>query len=132
MMKRTHLAVGIALTIPVILKTDLPVLSGIAIIGATAPDWDFYIGIKHRTLTHSLLALIITTLIIFTLNEGMGIIWGICYLSHLLLDSLTVMGVPFLYPFIKKRQGLRKFYTGHGEDYLTQLIAIYFAISNFI
>ena len=133
MMKRTHLAVGVAISVPIILKFNLPVVAGLGVIGAIAPDWDFYIGVKHRTLTHSLLALMITTIpIIYLFDNGVGVIWGICYFSHMVLDSLTVMGVPFLYPFIKDRQGIRKFRTGQGEDYFIQLMAIYLTTLNFI
>lgn len=120
------MAVGLAITAPVIIQFDLHPLSALAVIGSTAPDWDYYIGIQHRTFTHSLLAMVLSSsLIWYFINIEYALIWLLCYLSHLLIDSLTVMGVPFLYPFIKTRQGIRKFRTGEGEDYFIQLIAIY-------
>ena len=82
------------------------VVSGIA---ATIPDIDlkFRLIMKHRTWTHSLLLCGITVAIIMQYSKYLSIIWGIGYLSHLIADSLTVMGVPFLYPFIKKKYGLK-------------------------
>lgn len=132
MMKRTHIAVGVAIAVPIILKLDLPKLSALAIIATIVPDWDFYMGIEHRTLTHSLLALLVTTIPIYLFDSSLGFIWGLCYFSHILLDSMTIMGVPFLYPFIKKRRRIMKFKTGDGEDYFIQLMSIYFTIMNFI
>ena len=132
MMKRTHIAVGVAITAPIILNMNLPIVAGLGIIGAIAPDWDFYIGLEHRTLTHSLFALLVTTMPIYLFDSSLGFIWGVTYLSHILLDSLTVMGVPFLYPFIKERRRFMKFRTGDGEDYFIQLIAIYLTVMNFV
>lgn len=80
----------------------------IAIIASPIPDIDLKIpGMGHRTWTHGFLIMIISSLFIGLLNKQMGIIWGIAYLSHLLADSLTKMGVPFFYPFSKKKYGLR-------------------------
>lgn len=132
MMKRTHLAIGLAITIPVILKSDFSVMSGCGLIGAIAPDWDYYIGLEHRTSTHSLVTLVLSTIPLYLYSHELGIIWGLCYLSHIIADCLTVMGVPFLHPFIKKKYGLKLFYTGGGEDYFIQLLAIYFSAINFI
>lgn len=39
------------------------------------------------------------------------------YMSHLVVDSFTVSGIPLLYPK-KKRYGLRKFKTGQSQDYI--------------
>lgn len=132
MMKRTHLSIATAITIPIILKSNLSPTVVIGVIGAVAPDWDFYIGIQHRTLTHSLLATIITTSVISLFNAQVGLIWGLSYLSHLISDSFTKMGVPFLYPFIKTRQGFKLIYSGGGEDYFVQLIFIYLSMQYFI
>ncbi len=96
-----------------------------SIISSVAPDLDLYLGIKHRTITHSLLFLTITTIIIEFFNTNMAIMWGIAYALHLLADSFTKMGVPFLYPFKKKRYGAKLIYTSGAEDLFILLVAIY-------
>ena len=121
MMKRTHLIIGVAITAPLIIYNPISVFG---LIGSYAPDFDIKLGIKHRTITHSFLMLGITTFIISILDPTIGFAWFLNYLSHLLADSLTVMGVPFLYPFKKKRYGLKIFKTGNLGDYIFQFISI--------
>ncbi|MBL4930952.1 metal-dependent hydrolase [Clostridium paridis] len=128
MLKKTHLAMGIATTITFI-TTDNMLIAPIALVGSIAPDWDVYLGIKHRTLTHSLIALLGSSYLLFTFNEQLGVLWGINYLTHLLLDSLTKTGVPLLFPFHKKYQGLKLFKTGGAEDLFISLILIYIILS---
>lgn len=121
MMKRTHLIIGVAITVPLIIYNPISVFG---LIGSYAPDFDIKLGIRHRTITHSFLMLGITTFIISILDPTIGFAWFLNYLSHLLADSLTVMGVPFLYPFKKKRYGLKIFKTGDLGDYIFQFISI--------
>lgn len=56
----------------------------------------------HRTITHSVPALLFVTGVAFILGRcGLGVsalICGLAYFSHLLLDMATYMGVPLLYP----------------------------------
>lgn len=56
----------------------------------------------HRTVTHSIPALLFVTLVAFVLGRfGFGVsplIASLAYFSHLLLDMATLMGVPLLYP----------------------------------
>lgn len=82
----------------------------------------------HRTITHSLLGLFIFCLA--TLPLGIWLDWGwwlalgpIGYLSHLVLDSLTVSGVMWLYPFYKRHFGLPlvKIHTGGAGELLFSL-----------
>lgn len=61
----------------------------------------------HRTVTHSL-AMLLGTTFLFALVESqvagstrLAIIFGFAYFSHLVLDMLTLMGVPILWPFSK-------------------------------
>lgn len=122
MMKRTHIAVGLAVTLPLIVKDPI---SAIGTIGAIAPDFDIALGLKHRTVTHSFIAAGTTTLLIAPLNINVAIIWCINYLLHLLLDGATVTGVPLLYPK-KKRYGIKKIKTRGAEDYFIQILAIAF------
>lgn len=126
MMGRTHTAIGILAAIPVIRYLDLPYvfITG-SIIGSVAPDWDLYLGIKHRTITHSLLLLAISTIGIGLFSINMAIMWFIAYALHLIADSFTKMGVPFLYPFKKKRYGAKLIYASGAEDLFILLVAIY-------
>jgi len=128
MLKRTHLAMGIATTITLVTKDNM-LIAPIALVGSIAPDWDIYLGIKHRTLTHSLLALGISSYFLYTFNEQLGILWGINYFTHLFLDSLTKAGVPFLYPLKKKHYGFKLFKTGGAEDFFIGLLLIYIIFS---
>lgn len=121
MLKRTHLIIGVAITAPLIIYNPISVFG---LIGSYAPDFDIKLGIKHRTLTHSFFMLGVSTLVISTLDSTIGFAWFLNYLSHLLADSLTIMGVPFLYPFKKKRYGLKIFKTGSLGDYILQFISI--------
>jgi inner membrane protein len=56
----------------------------------------------HRTITHSILILSVTTYI-FYLCGCHPLIWFLSYFSHLFLDMLTKMGVPLFYPFFKNK-----------------------------
>lgn len=124
MIKKTHLAVGLAITLPII-YTSKDYISFIGILGAVAPDWDLKLGIKHRTITHSILMLCITSLPFFVYSFNIGIIWALNYFAHLALDSLTKMGVPLLYPFNSNYYGLKKLKTGKEYDLLICLMSIY-------
>lgn len=125
MTRKTHIAVGIAATLP--LLSVYPKIAIIGIIGSVLPDIDIMLGmlgIHHRTITHSLLALFLTTITVVTLNFNIGIIFGTNYLIHLILDSCTKMGIPLLYPFNKKYYGMKLIYTGGAEDLFICLLAL--------
>lgn len=84
---------------------DILLISSFA---STAPDLDLKIPfMKHRTWTHSLLVFILSTIALSFLGNNIYIVWAISYLAHLIADSFTSMGVPFLYPFIKEKYGLK-------------------------
>lgn len=53
-------------------------------------------------------------------------IWLLCYFSHLILDSITVSGVPFLYGYKKTRYGLKLFVTGGLFDKLLLCLGTFF------
>ncbi|MBD7912338.1 MULTISPECIES: metal-dependent hydrolase [Clostridium] len=128
MIKRTHLAIGLAATIPLIMKNPISVLG---VLGAIAPDWDKYLRLKHRTITHSLVALGVSTVGLYHVNKSVALVWGICYASHLLADALTIKGVPFFYPY-KKKYGLKLLKTGDVKEYVIQLLAIAILILRYI
>ncbi|BDR82576.1 metal-dependent hydrolase [Clostridium tetani] len=123
MTRKTHIAVGLAATLPIVYTTNY--YSIVGLLGATAPDIDIILGIKHRTITHSIVMLCITSLPLFIFNFNIGLIWFLNYFIHLILDSFTKMGVPFLYPWSTKYYGYKKIRTGSAEDLFLCLISIY-------
>jgi len=54
---------------------------------------------KHRGFLHSLVAAIVLSLVIGTMNLWGGFGFFIGYISHLLLDCFTYMGVRLFWPF---------------------------------
>lgn len=89
----THAIIGVALSEALMLN---PIT---VILGAIIPDLDYVIGIQHRTITHSLLFVIITCLVVWKFKgkrSGYALLIGLA--SHLMLDTITPMGVPLLWP----------------------------------
>lgn len=125
MMKKTHTTIAIAAAIPTIAYLNIPPISILGIIGAMAPDWDFLLGLKHRTVTHSLLLLFISSFLISIYDVNLSLIWFISYFLHLIADSFTKMGVPFLYPFVKKNYGFKLIRTGGAEDIFIFILALF-------
>jgi len=123
MMKRTHIAIGVAATLPIILNNPISV---IGVLGSVVPDWDYLLGIKHRTYTHSLLVLIISSISILILNKWIALVWFINFTLHLIADSFTKMGIPYLYPWRKNYYGCKLIKTRGAEDYFIQALAIAF------
>lgn len=125
MMKRTHTAIGLAATLPIISNNPVGLLG---ILGATAPDVDYYFGVKHRTTTHSLAALLVSSLPLLLINKWIALVWFISYGLHLVADSFTVMGVPYFYPWNKKYYGAKSIKTRGAEDWFIQMLAIMFIV----
>lgn len=100
MMKKTHLMAGLALSF--MFNLD-PVM---VVAGALMPDLDYIIW--HRKLLHNVFVLIGA----FLYNFAFGIGW----LSHLLLDGLTMYGVAWFWPIYRRRIRLAKFKTGGIVD----------------
>lgn len=92
----------IAATLPDI---DLPKST----IGRTFKPIALYINRRwgHRTITHSLVMLLSLSFLLAVMEKQiadrntLSLIFFYGYLSHLLLDMVTLMGVPLLYPFSK-------------------------------
>jgi inner membrane protein len=122
MTKKTHIAVGFAATLP--LMGFFPKYAIIGLMACTIPDIDVIIKLKHRTFTHSFLAMFCTTVLVTSVNFYVGIIFGLNYLIHLVLDSFTNMGVPLFYPYQKKTYGLKLFLTGEFEDLFICVMAV--------
>ena len=126
MMKKTHVAIGLLATSCLIIYTDLPrfpLLCGI--IGSTMADLDFSLGIPHRTWTHSLIGVLIIVMLGSFINIVFGFSLCINYLTHIIADSMTKMGVPLFYPINKKYYGLKLFRTGKSEDMFICLVIIF-------
>ena len=107
---------------------------GAAGIGALLPDVDtkksfirkfipFFFPLKHRGHTHSIVGLLIFSLIIIPCGINSittGLIWG--YLSHILADSFTITGTYPFYPQEKIRLKLAEIRTGGpGEDFFAAI-----------
>ena len=133
------------------------IVSG-ATIGSLAPDIDHpesKVGRKfllkpisifinkifgHRTITHSVVTSMFMTVMLLSstlLFTGVpnfiysNLIVGFCvgWFSHLLLDLLTVKGIPVFYPFIKKKYNLLKFKTNKDEEFVSILVILITGIS---
>lgn len=96
----------------------------------------------HRGMTHSPIALILYTMFILKLTsnpEGYyellfnygAIGSAVGYLSHLILDMLTIGGIPLFYPMSKKKFKLAKFKTG-GHYYTVSFICILVTILSLV
>lgn len=102
MMKKTHVAAGLAIAYAFNLD---PVL---VVAGAIMPDIDY--AFMHRKLLHNIFVMILA----FLYNIAFGIGW----LSHIVLDALTVYGVAWLWPLCPYRRRYAKFKTGGLFDHI--------------
>jgi inner membrane protein len=122
MMFVTHLSFGLLLGLLAIKFLNLPVnmavLLMLLLIGSYGPDIDsgsvltrkgkpLRWFIKHRGPTHSLLSLVLFSLIVLliTSNWYYALAFAIGYLFHLLMDSITPTGVPMLWPSKERMRG---------------------------
>lgn len=79
-----------------------PDLVPVAALGATAPDWlewviSPFVAVRHRTVTHYVVAWTAAALFFALVIDfrGYGLAFALGGLSHVLLDALTISGVPF-------------------------------------
>lgn len=143
---KTHIAGAIALTLLIDTQLTLTpkqeiVMYSSAILGALMPDIDHpsskigkynplsYMINKcfgHRTLTHSFIGLFIFNVIICMLNfKSLLLGFNIGYISHLMLDMMTVSGVPIFYPY-KKCYRLMKCKTGTDSETIVSCLLVVF------
>ncbi|PIO00323.1 hypothetical protein COT72_01300 [archaeon CG10_big_fil_rev_8_21_14_0_10_43_11] len=83
----------------------------IVILFSLVPDAEFILPTFHRGPLHTLLFLVVASLGAYAYDKdaGKAVFAGIA--SHFMLDSLTVMGVPLLYPFVNSYFSLHFFNT---------------------
>lgn len=115
----THAFFGI--TMYSLIFNSEPINLLFVILGSLIPDIDTrfsklgkynpFVGLmKHRGFTHTPLCLIMSSLIIATFTNKKYIVLGYAtgYLFHLILDTLTPMGIMWNYPHDKKYYTLSK------------------------
>ncbi|AEA46136.1 metal-dependent hydrolase [Archaeoglobus veneficus] len=65
-------------------------------------DLDHVIGLKHRSVTHSLIFSFAIGVLLYAIRPDFIIASQIGILSHLFADMFTKGGVPLLYPSVKR------------------------------
>jgi len=101
-----------------------PPLVPAAIAGGTAPDWMEGVAkatghpVKHRTVTHIFTHWVIASVICYFIHP-MALAFALGGLSHVILDALTISGVPAS-PWSKQRLHLLggRFRTGEPSEYI--------------
>ena len=74
----------------------------------------------HRTITHTGLWFIPLIILLFKTNWSFYLIGTtIGFLSHILSDTMTAGGIPWVYPLSKKRLALTRAMSGHHDFFLT-------------
>ena len=74
-----------------------------SLLGRFIPAWLLY---EHRTVTHSLLFMLVVGILSFVLHASLALIIGLelGIGTHLILDAITPMGLPYLlYPFATRK-----------------------------
>ena len=137
MQKYTHLIFAFLLFMLFNFIFHFPIyLSLFAFLGAMLPDLDIKIKKLHRKIFHNVWFLMIILFILFEMslvNRTIAIIFSIGFLSHLIADSLTHMGIMPFWP-IKKPKFNGPFRTGSFGEFGLMLIMILviLVIGNFI
>lgn len=83
----------------------------------------------HRGFTHTILALLLFTYGLFLISTMLPVIikgyylaitigLSVGYLSHILIDLLTISGLPLLYPISNKTFRLAKLHTGRDDPFV--------------
>lgn len=140
MERRTHIIFGIFLFVLLwaAFKLDIA-LSALVAVGSVFPDLDYRKGLTvyHRKLAHNIWVMALASIIIALVANGIefGMAFALGFMSHLLADSLTPMGVYPLYPFKSSHPsfltGKAKITTGSKGEKIFQaviVIAIVFVV----
>ena len=102
MKKRTHLIFAILLFLLLNGIFSFPLAFAVfAAAGALAPDIDLFSMVLHRKLLHNLWALAIFVFVgmsISLFDKSAAIAFSIGFVSHLIADAMTPMGIKPLWP----------------------------------
>ena len=100
-----------------------PIIVG-SMVGAVFPDIDLRIpGLEHRTLTHWFIPYVAGILLAYFLVYSWVLFFCTGALVHILLDSLSLMGVPIWTPF-GKRKGFRIMRVGNFSEVIAALLMV--------
>lgn len=130
MMKHTHLIFGFLSFLILNNFFKLPIYYAIfALIGAVLPDLDIKVKSLHRKIFHNIwfLAITVFSLMYFTIiDRNVAVALSTGFISHLVGDSLTHMGIMPLWPISRpKFNGPVR--TGGTSEYIL-LVAVILAI----
>ncbi len=103
-----------------------------AVLGSVFPDILDNIISEHRGYGHSSIWILLTIpILFFNFTIGSGILIGL--ISHILLDSITTHGIPFLYPIKKTSFTVlklnRRVKTGTNQDKAMFLALVFLLIT---
>ena len=119
MLKRTHILFAVFLFMLVNLRLGYPLMFLVfALIGAAIPDID--VKFKHRKLLHNVWVLALIILIGIStrvMSPAIAISLSIGFLSHLIIDALTVTGIRPFWP-MNKPHFRGPFKTGGVTEYV--------------
>ncbi len=101
----THVLIGTGLSLILLRPYDVLSVLVSSYLGSVVPDLDF--RYEHRAFLHNVFACLILTLIVYFVKMNAAA-FCISYLSHLLLDMLTVKGVALFWPLNDKRIRIAK------------------------
>lgn len=127
MLRSNHRIIALSITTAITLPLNLTI-SQIIIVEVTTllttnlPDIDQKLPLlKHRGITHTLWSWLFITVISFLIFHSIliSIIASISYLSHLIIDSLSIAGIRWLGPFTNNKKdtkyGIFIGYDQHGK-----------------
>jgi inner membrane protein len=112
MLFRTHILFGVLVFFVLARFVEMPFwVLGFVLLGAVFVDFDssssklgkefwlFNWWMRHRGMIHSLFFCVLVSLIVGFFSRWAGFGFFVGYLSHLMLDSFTRMGVGLFWPF---------------------------------
>lgn len=134
MERRTHIIFGIFLFVLLwgAFKLDIA-LSALVAVGSVFPDLDYRKGLTvyHRKLAHNIWVLALASIIIALIANSLefGVAFALGFMSHMLIDALTPMGVYPLYPLKSSHpyflvSGKAKITTGSRGEKIFQAIIV--------
>lgn len=148
-----HLLIGAAcgLGLGAVTHNHSELLVGAAALAAVVPDLDLQFAnrralpprpgarcglFEHRGPTHSILAANLLAWLVITLSgqPPLGLAVGIGYLSHLVADGISYMGVPYLWPLTAQRFRLLPYGTriASGNSWIELPLALACVVGAFL